>query len=191
MVHGGKTMDGNAKSGGVGRMSRRRMAAWVAAALLLLLPLIAGAPWSVGDFILAGILLFGSLGAYEVAARISGDSAYRAAAGVAIAAAFLLIWVNAAVGITDSDADGLYLVVIAIGIIGAFIARFRPEGMALAMLAATVATAAVGVVALVAGIIPPQNSAIEILGLTAFFVVLFGGSAWMFWKAGSEGTNDA
>jgi hypothetical protein len=190
MVHDGKTMDGNAEDGGVQRMSRGRIAAWVAAALLLLLPWVAGAPWSGGDFIFAGILLFGSLGAYEVAARMTGDTAYRAGIGVAIAAAFLLIWVNAAVGITDSDADGMYLAVVAVGIIGALIARFRPEGMARAMLATALAHASVGVIALIAGIIPPHNSAFEILGLTAFFVVLFGGSALLFREAARGGAND-
>lgn len=191
MVHDGKTMDGNAEDGGIRRMSRGRIAAWVAATLLLLLPWVAGAPWTVSDFIFAGILLFGSLGAYEVAARMTGDKAYRAGAGVAIAAAFLLTWINAAVGITDSDADVLYLVVIAIGIIGALIARFRPEGMARAMLATAVAHASVGVIALIAGIVPAYNSAFEILGLTAFFVVLFGGSALLFREAARGGADDA
>lgn len=95
----------------------------------------------------------------------------------------LLIWVNGAVGITDSDADGLYLVVAALGIVGALVARFRPAGMALAMAATAVAVAAVGVIALIAGIVPPHNSAFRILGITAFFVVLFAGSALLFREA--------
>ena len=184
-------MDRNAENGGIWGMSRGRIAAWIGAALLLLLPLVTGAPWGVGDFVFAGILLFGSLGAYEVVARMKGDSAYRAGAGVAIAAAFLLIWVNAAVGITDSDADGMYLAVVAVGFIGALVARFRPEGMARAMFATALAHAAVGVIALIAGIVPAFNSAFEILGITAFFVVLFGGSALLFREAARGGANDA
>lgn len=191
MVDDSKTMDGNANNGGVQRMSRGRIAAWVAAALLLLLPWVAGAPWTVSDFVFAGILLFGSLGAYELAARMSGVTAYRAGAGVAIGAAFLLTWVNGAVGITDSDVDGLYLGVVAVGFIGALIARFRPSGMALAMLATALAHAAVGVIALIAGIVPEHNSAFEILGLSAFFAMLFGASAWLFREAARGGANDA
>ena len=184
-------MDGHTENGGVQRMSRGRIAAWVAATLLLLLPLVAGAPWDVGDYLFAGILLFGSLGAYEIAIRISVDNAYRAGAGVAIAAAFLLIWINAAVGITDSDADVMYLGVIAVGIIGALIARLKPAGMARAMFATALAQALVSVAALIAGIVPAFNSAFEILGITAIFVVLFGGSALLFREAARGGLTDA
>ena len=35
--------------------------------------------------------------------RKTGDAAYRTAVGVALAAAFLLIWVNGAVGIIGSE----------------------------------------------------------------------------------------
>lgn len=179
-------MEGNAQNGGGRHGSRWRIAAWSAAALVLLIPLVAGAPWTVSDFVFAGVLLFGSLGAYELAARMTGNTAYRAGAGVAIAAAFLLVWINAAVGITDSDADAMYLVVLAIGIVGAFVARLRPDGMARAMLATALATASVGVIALIAGIVPAYNSAFEILGLTGFFVALFVGSALLFRQAARE-----
>lgn len=191
MVHGGKTMDGNAENGGVRRMSRGRIAAWIAAALLLLLPLVAGAPWTASDFVFAGVLLFGSLGAYEVVARMKGDNAYRAGAGVAIAAVFPLVWINMAVGITDSAADVMYLGVVAVGLVGALIARFKPRGMALAMIATALAHALVGVVALIAGIVPAFNSAFEILGITTVFVVLFGGSALLFREAARGGANHA
>lgn len=184
-------MEGNAGNGGLRRMSRRRIAVWAAAALVLLLPLVTGAPWSLSDYLFAGILLFGSLGAYEVAARMAGDSAYRAGVGIAIAGAFLLIWINAAVGITDSDADVMYFVVVAIGIIGALVARFRPEGMARAMFATALAHALVGVIALIAGIVPEFNSTFEILGITALFVVLFGGSALLFRQAAHGGATNA
>lgn len=175
-------------NGGERHMSRWRMAAWAAAALLLLLPLVAGADWTARDYVFAAILLFGSLGAYEAAARKAarwkvGNSAYRAGAGVAIAGAFLLIWVNAAVGLTDSEADLLYLVVVAIGILGAFIARFRPAGMARAMYVTAFAMALVGVGALIAGVIPEHNSVLKILALTVFFGTPFVGSALLFQSA--------
>lgn len=190
-------MEGYSENVGVRRMSRWRFAAWVAAALVLLASFVAmqftdEVNWSVGDFVFAGVLLFGSLGAYEIAARMTGDTAYRAGIGVAIGAAFLLVWINAAVGITDSNADGMYIVVIAIGVVGALVARFRPDGMARAMLATAIATAAVGVIALTAGMIPTYNSAFEILGLNGFFVVLWVGSALLFREAArGESERDA
>jgi hypothetical protein len=181
-------MAGNAENGSGRRMIRWRIAAWATAALFLLANLVAmqftdEVNWSMGDFVFAGALMFGALGAYEVAARMTGNTAYRAGVGVAVVAAFLLVWINAAVGITDSYADGIYLVVLAIGIVGAFVARFRPAGMARAMLAAALATASVGMIALIAGIVPAYNSAFEILGLNGFFVTLFVGSAWLFRRA--------
>jgi hypothetical protein len=58
---------------------------------------------------------------------MTDNRAYRAAVGVAIAAAFILVWMNLAVGIIgseDNPANLMYGGVLAIGIIGAVIARF-------------------------------------------------------------------
>lgn len=190
----GKTMTehtttGNTGNGGVRRMSRWRIAAWVAAALLLLLPLVAGAPWTGGDFVFAGILLFGSLGAYELAARKTGDIVYRAGVGLAIAATFLLIWGNAAMSITDSAADGMYFGVAALGIIGVIIALFRPGGGARAMFAAALALVVTAVVAMVTGMVPNEYvSALEVVGITGFYVALFVGAAWLLREAARSGS---
>lgn len=54
MVHEGTSMKGNAENGGVRRMGHGRIATWGAAALLLPMPWVAGAPWSVSDFVFAG-----------------------------------------------------------------------------------------------------------------------------------------
>jgi hypothetical protein len=139
--------------------------------------------WTVGDFVVFGVLLFGSLGAYELARRITGNTAYRAGVGVAIAATFLLAWVNGAVGITDSDADFALFLAPAVGIIGAIIARFRPRGMVRAMFATAFALTLVSAIALVAGVVPAHNSALEVLGITGFFVALYVGSALLFREA--------
>jgi hypothetical protein len=145
--------------------------------------------WSVGDFVFAGILLFGSLGAYEITTRRSHSTMYRGGVGTAITAAFLLTWINAAVGITDSAADLAYLAVPAVGIIGAFIARFQPEGMARALLATALVQVLVGMIALIAGMVPAHNSTVEILGVTGFFAALFASSAWLFWQSATGGAN--
>jgi hypothetical protein len=115
---------------------------------------------------------------------------YRAAAGIAIAAALLLTWGNAAVGITDSTADGMYLGVPAIGIIGAVIARLRPRGMARTMFAAAIAQVLIAVIALAAGMVADHNSTLEIAGITGFFVALWIGSALLFRQAAPIGTSD-
>jgi hypothetical protein len=142
--------------------------------------------WSVADFALAGALLLGVGIPLELAVRKSGDAAYRAGVGVALVAAFILVWVNGAVGIIGSennDANLMYGGVLAVGIIGAIIARFRPPGMARALFAMAFVQALIAAIALVAGLGSPENGPREIIGVNAFFVVLFVGSALLFQKA--------
>ena len=184
-------MAGNTENGGGRRGSRWRIAAWAAAALLLLLPLFAmqvtdQVVWDVADFAFFGALLVGAGVTYELAARMTGNTAYRAAVGVALAAAFILVWVNLAVGVIGTerdDANLMYGGVLAVGIIGAIIARFQPDGMARALFATALAQALVAVIALLAGLGSPWSGPGEILILNGFFVALFVGSAWLFRKA--------
>lgn len=76
----------------------------LAAAFILLVPLLAmqftdEVVWSLSDFVVAGGLLVGTGLMYELAARKGDSIAHRAAVGVALAAALLLVWVHLAVGI--------------------------------------------------------------------------------------------
>ena len=188
-------MAGDTEHGGGRRGSRWRIAAWAAAALLLLLPLVAmqfteEVVWDVADFAVAGALLVGTGVTFELAARKTGNRAYRAAVGIALAAAFILVWVNGAVGIIgneSNDANLMYGGVLAVGVIGALIARFQPHAMARALFATTLAQALVAVIALIAGMIPAYNSAYEMLGINGFFVALWLTSAWLFRKAARGG----
>lgn len=190
-IPGGKTMAGNTENGGGRRGSRMRIAAWAAAALLLLLPLVAmqftdEVVWDVTDFAFAGALLVGTGVTFELAARKTGDSAYRAAVGVALAAAFILIWVNGAVGVIgseDNPANLMYFGVLAVGIIGALLARFQPLGMARALFATALAQTSVAVIAVIAGLGQPWSGPLELSALNGFFVALFLGSAWLFRRA--------
>lgn len=192
---GNKATVGTTDNSGGRRGNRWRIAAWAVAAFILLLPLAAmqltdEVNWGVGDFALAGALLFGAGLTYELAVRKTGNIAYRTAVALAVAAAFILIWVNGAVGIIGSEdeaANLMYFGVLGIGIIGALIARFRPHGMAHAMFATALAQALVAVIALIAGLGYPWSGPLEILGLTGFFVALFAGSALLFRKAARGG----
>jgi hypothetical protein len=114
--------------------------------------------------------------------------AYRVAVGIALAAAFLLVWMNLAVGIIgseDNPVNLMYFGVLAIFILGATIARLRPQGMARALFATALAQALVPVLALM--INKPQVRGVEafmgvlgVLGLNAFFVMMFISSALLF-----------
>jgi len=106
-----------------------------------------------------------------------------------VAAGFLLIWMNAAVGIiggaNEGLANSLYVGgVLAVGFIGALLARFRPRGMARALFATAFAQALVAAIALAAGWgagepVWPWRFTI----LTGIFVATWLGSAFLFVRA--------
>ncbi|HEV2094221.1 MAG TPA: hypothetical protein VGR18_13750 [Rubrobacter sp.] len=161
----------------------------LATALILLLPFLAQWAWDLADFVIAGALIFGTGLTYKLAARQAGNIAYRAAVGVALAAALLLVWINLAVGVIgteDDPANLMYVGVLAVGIIGAIVARFRPHGMGRALLATALAQASVAVIVLIFGLGLPWSPPVEVLGLNGFFVALFLGSASLFRNAARE-----
>lgn len=113
-------------------------------------------------------------------------TAYRSAIGVAIASAFILAWMSLGVGIIGQDGDPanlMYFGVLAVGTIGAIVARLKPRGMARALFATAIAQALVAAIALIAGLGLPWSGPAEILGLNGFFIALFAGSAWLFQRA--------
>jgi hypothetical protein len=157
------------------------------AAGLLLAPLIAmqvtdEVAWDLADFLVAGALV-GSVGlGYELALRKSRDRAYRAAAGLALATAFILAWANLAVGVIGSEDNPANLMidaVLAVGIVGVVLARFRPRGMARALAATALAQVLVAVIALFSGWGFAGAA-------TAFFSGLWLLSAWLFRKAARQ-----
>jgi len=166
----------------------------LAAVFVLVLPLVAmqvtdQVAWTLADFAFAGVLVVGTGLGYELAARRAEATAYRLAAGVALAAGFLLVWVNGAVGIIGAagdDANLLYAGVLAVGAVGAVAARFRPRGMSRALFATAGAQALVGAIAVMAGLGSPASGPWELLGLNGFFVALFLGSALLFRRAARE-----
>ena len=85
-----------------------RVALWGAAAFVLLVPLVATqvteeVGWDRTDFVIFGAMLVAACTAYEIAARLTRSTAYRAVAGNLIALAFFLVWLDLAVGIVGSN----------------------------------------------------------------------------------------
>lgn len=158
---------------------------WGGAALALLAPWVAMqfAPgevqWKPGDFLVFGAMLAIACGAYEVAARLSGNGTYRLAMGVAVIGGFLMTWANLAVGLIgneDNPANLLFFGVLTLGLIGALMARFRAPGMVRTMLAMAVTQA------LVTGYVMWAGRPREFI-LTAFFIFVWLASAQLFRKA--------
>ena len=114
----------------------------------------------------------------DVKRTIHINSAYRAAVGLAVAAALLLVWIHGAVA-TDDDSPGpIFFGGLVVGIIDAIIARFRPRGMARALFATALAQALVAVIAMIA-----WKQYLELSILNGFFIALWIGSALLFRKA--------
>ncbi|MBK7141302.1 MAG: hypothetical protein IPH75_04385 [bacterium] len=166
----------------------------VVVALLLMIPLVAmqfteEVEWTAFDFIVAGILLFGTGLLYELVARRGGSTAYRGGVGVACAAGLLLIWVNLAVGLIgseDNPANALYCAVIAVGLIGVSISSLKPRGMALAMFATAAVQALVPVIAMLIWQPPFTLGLVQVLGANTLFVSLWVISASLFRHAATK-----
>lgn len=171
----------------------------LATGLILLIPLVLqltigtgvdgeGWNWTLSDFIIIGVAIFSVGLAYELIARRSDKTIYRVAFGTGLAGAFLLFWINAAVGIIGSEnqpANFLYGAVFATGLIGSLLARFKPRPMARTLFAAALIQLLVPVVAL---IIWPEISwgeagMLRVFILNAFFAALFVVSALLFRRA--------
>lgn len=114
------------------------------------------------------------------------STAYRSAIGVALATAFILVWLSLGVGIIGKDGDPanlMYFGVLAVGIVGAVIARLQPHGMARALFATALAQALVTAITLIAGLGLPWSGPAEILALNGFIIAMFAASAWLFHAA--------
>ena len=145
--------------------------------------------WHWHSFVLAGVLVFSSGLAYElVTHKKKANKAYRFAVGLAVVTAFVLTWVNLAVGIIgEFDEDPvnlLFLAVPAVGVVGAALSRLKPRGMARALFATALAQVLVAVMALTTGWgftgpMRPQG----LLMATGFFVGLWLVSGWLFQRA--------
>jgi len=131
-------------------------------------------------------------GMYElILALRKRNPRYRLAFGVGLVAAFLLFWVNGAVGMIgneDQPANLLYGAVFAVGLLGALLARFQPRGMARTLFAAALVQLFVPIIAL---LVWPQLSwgaagMVGVFGFNAFFAMLFVVSALLFRRASTE-----
>lgn len=169
-----------------------RAIGWSGAAVLLMLPLVAmrytsEVVWTLSDFLVMGALLGAAGLTLELATRRSNKLAYRFGAAVAVAAAFLLAWVNLAVGFLGDEsnfANLLFLGVIMIAAAGTLAVRARADGMARTMLATAAAQALAAIAGYSAGWASPGGQGVyEVAMGTTLFTGLWLLSALLFRKA--------
>lgn len=159
---------------------------------LLLIPLIAmqftnEVVWTLSDFIIAGVLLFGSGTAIAFVITKVESTTYKSGMSIAIISTLLLVWVNGAVGIVGHEGEAinlLYFGIPVIGLIGALLSRFKARGMSYTLFLIAVIPVVITIVALMGFMQEaPHNSSIHILGINGFFSVLFFLSAISFRNA--------
>ncbi len=162
--------------------------------LLLLIPL-AGmlfseeVAWDGTDFIVAWVLFCATGFAYKFVTKRAGSTLYRMATATSVLTGLLLIWVNLAVGLIGNEnnpANLMYFGVITVGLIGASLSRLRAKGMARALLATAVAQLLVPLIAMMTWRPTFGLGVVQVLGVNAFFAVLWGVSALLFQRAGEK-----
>ena len=185
-------MNANVKVGDSMVWRRTRWLVWGGAATLLLLPLVAmqftrEVNWTSSDFVVMGALLLIVGVAFETAVRVARSHAYVLGAGVAVAAAFLMTWINLAVGIIGNEnnpANLMFFGVVMVAVVGCLVSRLRPLGMARAMEVTAAVQALVAAITLAIG----EG---QIFVFTAVFVALWLASAQLFRMAAREQGNTA
>lgn len=171
-----------------------RVARWTVAAVLLLTPLAMMQVsddwnWGVGDFVFAAAMIGGTCLLYETAARWSASLAYRWGVMLALAASFLIVWINLAVGIVGEDdpANVTFFGLVAMAAAASFAAGFTARGMARAMACVAAAQAALGILVATAPVnadVPPGPAAL--IGLNGGFAVLWLLAALLFHRAAPD-----
>lgn len=156
---------------------------------ILLIPLVAmlltdEVVWTLTDFIVAGILIFGTGFTYKLITLNKSNNFYKSAAGLALGTPFVLVWANLAVGIIgseDNPANLMYFGVLAVVIIGSVIAKLRPKGMTKAMVSTAVAQLLVTIIALISGMQNLSESFVmEIIIINGFLILLWSTSGLLF-----------
>lgn len=164
----------------------------LAALALLMVPLVAsrlvdGWNWPPGAFVFTYVLFFGTGMAYALISRRMNAWAYKAAVALALVAGFVLGW-SAMVHMseTENPVNLVYFGVLAVGAVGAALARLEARGMARASFAMA---AALALAWFITQVLAPDPSAGPVWNVGAKhggFVLLFAASGLLFRRAGLQ-----
>ena len=125
---------------------------------------------------------------------MTSTTTYRLALAVAVGTVLFLLLGIGALGVIGSGgpADRVYLAVPVVLLLGSIVARLRPGGMAVTMLATAATQVLAPVVAFVAGLEGTEGaSVLDVVGLTGMFAGLFLLSAWLFRRSARQRTRAA
>lgn len=144
--------------------------------------------------ILGGIGMAIAAGYRFIRTRVPGNRAYHWALALEGIAAFLLFWVNGAIGIIGSeanDANMMYPVVLLLALSGSLLVRFRAREMSRVMFLVAAAQILVPVVAIGTGIdVTRRVWQTDVAAMTMVFVAMWVGSALLYRRAAGAGRHD-
>lgn len=161
---------------------------------LLMVPLVAsrvveGWNWGPRAFVLTYVLFFGTGMAYAMIARKMNAWEYKAAVGLALAAGFVLGWATMVhMSETENPVNLVYFGVLAVGAVGAGLARLEARGMARALFAMAAALVVAGVTAQVLSSDTPAGPVWNIGVMHGGFVLLFAAAGLLFRHASLAGS---
>lgn len=169
-----------------------RWAAFLAGALLI--PFLGGEitdeiQWEFTDYLIMGVVLAMIIFLYELLARRSRSTLYRAGFALGLVGLFLLFWVNGAVGLIGSEdqaVNQLFWIVFIIVLAGGIGSKVRAKGLSITMYTAAAAQLALPAIGLLIWPPPATSWSPGIFGvflLCAFFAFLFFVSGRFFQKA--------
>ena len=135
--------------------------------------------WDLRGYVFAYVMFFGTGLAYALIARKMDAWAYKAGVGLALVTGFVMGWSNM-VHISESEnpANFVYFGVLAVGGVGAWLARLEARGMARALFAMAAALAVVDVIAMMLSSDAPSGLAGNMAH--GLFVALFTASGLLF-----------
>jgi len=142
--------------------------------------------WSVGDFLVAWVLLAALGSGLALALKAQGPASWRAGAALAVITGIALVWVNGAVGLVGSERAAINLVFYGLpvaGLAGAAISRFRARGMAVTMAALAAAQALAALAGLASGANEGGSNAFATVLGGAVFTLMWACSAALFAQA--------
>lgn len=157
--------------------------------LLLSIPFIAmqfssEVDWSFADFIIMGLLIFGTGSSYVLIAQFANNLIYRVAIALTLGITLFMVWANLAVGLIGSGPNTgnlLYMGVIAIVIVGSIRARFGAVGMERTMYTASFALVLLAGIGLLTNMDEyPGSSVKEIIAVNGFFATLYAVAGSLF-----------
>jgi len=161
---------------------------------LLMVPLVAsrlvpGWNWPAGTFVFVYVLFFGTGMAYALIARRMGAWAYKAGVGLALVAGFVLGWATMVhMSETENPVNLVYFGVLAVGAVGAGLARLEARGMARALYAMAAALALAWVITQVLTTDTPAGPVWNVGVMHGGFVALFIASGLLFRHASLAGS---